>query len=140
MRTGIPLTSDREVTFDVAPAMAGQRVATVSRTQLDSVRVVPNPYVMYSSFEQGTSNEQRIMFTHLPPQGVIRIYTATGQFVQQIRWTPQDLNGNGDLYFNMLTREGTLMASGLYLFTVEGSGTSGALAKRKQVGRFIIIR
>ena len=41
-------------------------------------------------------------------------------------WDRYDLNGNGDLYFNMLTREGTLMASGLYLFTVEGAGTTGA--------------
>ena len=140
VRTGIPLTSDREVRFDVTPAISGQRVAAVTRSQLDSVRVVPNPYVMYSSFEQSTANEQRIMFTHLPPQGSIRIYSATGQFVQQIRWTPTDLNGNGDLYFNLLTREGTLMASGLYLFTVEGTGTSGATARRRQVGRFIIIR
>ncbi len=139
VRTGIPLTSDRDVRFDVMPAVAGQRVASISRAQMDSVKVVPNPYVMYSSFEQSTANQQRVMFTHLPPQGSIRIYTATGQFVQQIRWVPADLNGSGDLYFNLLTREGTLMASGLYLFTVEGSGTSGT-TKRKQVGRFIIIR
>jgi hypothetical protein len=139
VRTAIPLTSDREVRFEVAPAISGTRVASVSRAQLDSVRVVPNPYVMYSSFEQGTGNEQRIMFTHLPPEGTVRIYTATGQFVQQIRWTPADLKGNGDMYFNLLTREGTLMASGLYLFTVEANGAAGG-ARRKQVGRFIIIR
>jgi hypothetical protein len=70
---------------------------------------------------------------------VIRIYTAAGQFVQQITWTPQQLGGTGDLYFNLLTREGTLMASGLYLFTVEGRGESGGATRRK-VGRFIIIR
>ena len=101
--------------------------------------VVPNPYLFYSSFEQSTANEHRVMFTHLPPQGHLRIYTATGQFVQQIKWTPADLNGNGDLYFNLLTREGTLMASGLYLFTVESTG-QGAVGRRKKVGRFIIIR
>jgi hypothetical protein len=100
---------------------------------------VPNPYILYSNYEQSATNEQRIMFTHLPPEGVIRIYTVTGQFVQQVRWTPEDLRNNGDLYFNLLTREGTLMASGLYLFTVRATGTAGA-ARREKVGRFIIIR
>jgi hypothetical protein len=59
--------------------------------------------------------------------------------VQQITWTPDDLRGNGDLYFNLLTREGTLMASGLYLFTVRATGDAGS-AKREKIGRFIIIR
>lgn len=139
VRQGIPLTSDRDVRFQVTPFIQGERVRAVTRSQLDSVKVVPNPYLFYSSFEQQTGNEQRVMFTHLPPQGTIRIYTAAGQFVQQLTWTPTELNGNGDLYFNLLTREGTLMASGLYLFTVEATGPSGG-AKRKQVGRFIIIR
>lgn len=140
VRTGIPLTSDRDIRFDVTPAISGTRITrAVTRTQLDSVRVVPNPYVMYSSYEQSTANEHRIMFTHLPPEGTIRIYTATGQYVQQLRWKPADLNGSGDLYFNLLTREGTLMASGLYLYTVQATGQAGG-AKREKVGRFIIIR
>ncbi|HKG95901.1 MAG TPA: hypothetical protein VKA84_28575, partial [Gemmatimonadaceae bacterium] len=63
----------------------------------------------------------------------------TGQFVQQLAWTAEDLNGSGDLYFNLTTREGTLMASGLYLFTVQATGPTGA-ATRKKVGRFVIIR
>jgi hypothetical protein len=70
---------------------------------------------------------------------VIRIYTAAGQFVQQLTWTPEVLNGSGDLYFNLVTREGTLMAGGLYLYTVEASGTTGG-ARRQAAGRFIIIR
>ena len=138
VRTYVPATADREIRFAVTPSVSGTRVQAISRAQLDSVKVVPNPYVLYSSYEQTTSNEQRVMFTHLPPEGHIRIYTAAGQFVQQIRWTPADLNGNGDLYFNLLTREGTLMASGLYVFTVEATGANRM--RRKQVGRFIIIR
>jgi hypothetical protein len=139
VRLGVPLASDREVRFAVTPFVAGMRVRGVVQAQLDSVKVVPNPYILYSSFEQAKTNEQRIMFTHLPPQGTLRIYTATGQFVQQLQWTPNDLNGNGDLFFNLLTREGTLMASGLYLFTVESTGLGGG-ARRRKVGRFIIIR
>ena len=139
IRYAVPYTSDREYAFTVTPSITGTRIASVSARQLDSVKVVPNPYVLYSNFETSATNEQRIMFTHLPPSGQIRIYTVTGQFVQQLTWTPAELRGNGDLYYNLLTREGTLLASGLYLFTVTGtSGTSSV--KRKQVGRFIVIR
>jgi hypothetical protein len=139
-RYAVPYTSEREFDFTVTPLMAGARIARVGRAQLDSVRVVPNPYILYSNYETNPTNEQRIMFTHLPPQGEIRIYTAAGQFVQRLRWTPAELNGNGDLYFNLITREGLEMASGLYLYTVTAFNESGGSTKGRQIGRFIIIR
>jgi hypothetical protein len=139
VRYAVPYTSDREFAFTVTPTVTGTRIARVTKTQLDSVKVVPNPYILYSNYETSATNEQRIMFTHLPPHGTIRIYTVTGQFVQQIKWTAADLRGNGDLYYNLLTREGTLLASGLYLFTVSAHTTTNHV-KREQVGRFIVIR
>jgi len=138
-RYAVPFTSDREIQFAVTPLVAGARVTRVARSDLDSVRVVPNPYILYSNYEQSGSEERRIMFTHLPPSGAIRIYTAAGQFVQQLTWTPADLNGSGDLYYNLVTREGTLLSSGLYLFTVTASNETGG-ARRQKAGRFIIIR
>ena len=138
VRYAVPYTSDRDIAFTVTPSMTGTRITKVTRAQIDSVKVVPNPYLLYSNYETNATNEQRIMFTHLPPQGTIRIYTVTGQFTQQITWTPADLKGNGDLYYNLLTREGTLLSSGLYIFSVTASGPS--TQKRAQVGRFIIIR
>lgn len=139
VRYAVPYTSDREFAFTVSPTIAGTRITSVTRAQLDSVRVVPNPYILYSNFESSNTNEQRVMFTHLPPNGQIRIYTVTGQFVQQLTWTAADLRGNGDLYYNLTTREGTLLASGLYLFTVTAN-TGATATKREQVGRFIVIR
>ena len=141
-RYAVPYSSEREFTFTVSPLVAGARISRITQAQLDSVKVVPNPYVMYSNYETNPTNEQRIMFTHLPPAGMIRIYTAAGQFVQQIRWTPADLNHGGDLYFNLLTREGLEMASGLYLYTVTAQEAGGGTGtrKRQQIGTFIIIR
>ena len=138
VRYAVPYTPEREFAFTVSPSITGTRITTVTKRQLDSVKVVPNPYILYSNFETAATNEQRVMFTHLPPQGTIRIYTVTGQFVQQLTWTPADLRGNGDLYYNLLTREGTLLASGLYLFSVTATGPK--VVKRDQVGRFIVIR
>lgn len=139
-RYAVPYSSEREFEFTVSPTVAGTRIARVSSRMLDSVKVVPNPYILYSNYETNPTNEQRVMFTHLPPTGEIRIYTASGQFVQRIRWTPAELRNGGDLYFNMLTREGLEMASGLYLFTVTAFNEGGGTTKAKQIGRFVIIR
>jgi hypothetical protein len=105
---------------------------------LDSVKVVPNPFVMYSSYSTG-GDEDRIIFTHVPPNGVLRIYTVTGQFVQLIRWGPGDLHGQGDLWFNLRTREGNEMAAGLYLFVLTAKDEAGnELGTAK--GKFVLIR
>ncbi|HKG90804.1 MAG TPA: hypothetical protein VKA84_02860 [Gemmatimonadaceae bacterium] len=131
-----PFTSETQIAFSVEPAAIGLR-ANVTRASLDAVTVVPNPYVVQTSFEQG-GDIRRLMFAHVPPAGVIRVYTASGSFVQQITWTPEMLNANGDLFWDMRTREGFLIGAGLYLFTVEA--TRPHTIKRGKPGRFIIIR
>jgi hypothetical protein len=79
------------------------------------------------------------MFTRMPPTGKLRIYTVSGIFVQEITWTEDDLLGTGDLFFDLRTREGTEMASGLYLYTVVAEDPA-TRTERKKLGRFIIIR
>ena len=109
--------------------------------QMDSVRVVPNPYIMFSKWQVASTslNDARLLFTHLPPRGVIRIYTVSGQFIQQLTWEPEDLAGNGDLFWDMRTREGTDIAGGLYIFLV--SADNPADGKRLQkTGKFAVIR
>lgn len=133
-----PFTAESQVAFTVTPAATGRNIARVGSSDLDAVKVVPNPYIVKSSFEQG-GDIRRLLFTHVPPQGVIRIYTAAGVLVQAISWTPDMLNGNGDLFWDMRTREGFDVGPGLYLFTIEATGPNGG-AKRHTPGRFIIIR
>lgn len=79
------------------------------------------------------------MFTNLPPRGLIRIYTATGSFLQEIEWTEDQLAGNGDLFYNLRTHEGNELAAGLYVFVVKATDpVSGAT--RSHTGKFVIIR
>jgi hypothetical protein len=85
------------------------------------------------------ANVDRIVFTHVPPQGVLRVFTATGQFVQQIRWTPDDLNGRGDLRFNLRTKEGLEMAAGLYLFVLTAEDENGGEIGTAK-GKFVLIK
>jgi hypothetical protein len=115
---------------------AGQLAKAVLR----QVRVVPNPYVVLSDFDAVTNRvgESRILFTGVPPVGSLRIYSVSGQYLQQLSWNASDLNGTGDLSYNLRTREGTDLASGLYIYVLTpGGANSGSPVVR---GKFTVIR
>lgn len=126
-------TSQSGFEFETKAAVLGERLSTLPQGALERVKVVPNPYIGASNYEFAQGDLRRLMFTNLPPQGVIRIYTASGQFVQELRWTPELLSGNGDLYYDMQTREGNRIASGLYIYVIEAMG-------QKALKKFIVIR
>jgi hypothetical protein len=120
--------------------------AVINKNDLSKVNVVPNPYLARSDIDQltGRTPTARIYFTGVPEEGVLRIYTVSGQYLQELTWTKSDLvyQGNnaptGDLPFNLRTREGLDMASGLYLYVLTATGSSGnGLIQR---GKFVIIR
>lgn len=118
----------------------------ISKADLNRVSVVPNPYVARADIDQmtGRTPTSRVYFTGVPEQGVLRVYSVSGQFLQELTWTKADLlnQGNnapsGDLPFNLRTREGLDMASGLYLYVLTATGTSGN--SQVQRGKFVIIR
>jgi hypothetical protein len=136
------------IDLNVTPDVAGTDVAMVTEGDLGLVNVVPNPYVMFSQYEQ-VDNIKRLMFTGLPARGTIRIYTASGQFVQQLTWTESDLERNctatvstsacqstGDLSWNMRTREDLEVGPGFYIFVVS---TDIGGSKKEKLGKFVII-
>ncbi|MBL0169192.1 MAG: hypothetical protein IPP90_00475 [Gemmatimonadaceae bacterium] len=120
--------------------------ATITKKDLANVSVVPNPYIARSDIDQlnGRTPTSRIYFTGVPEEGILRIYSVSGQFLQELTWTKSDLTyqGNnaptGDLPFNLRTREGLDMGSGLYLYVLTATGSSGN--GQIQRGKFVIIR
>lgn len=118
----------------------------VTAAQLARVNVVPNPYIVRSDMDEvnGRTATPRIWFTNLPEQGILRIYSVSGQWLQELTWTAADLTyqGNttvtGDLPYNMLTREGVSLSSGLYLYVLTATGPNGK--DQVQRGKFVIIR
>jgi hypothetical protein len=139
-----PVRLQDQLAFAATGRVVGAEVITAGndiRAQLDSVKAVPNPYMMFSQFQVATTqqDDSRLMFTHLPPEGELRIFTVSGQFVQQLNWGPDDLSGNGDLYWNVRTREGTDVAGGLYMFVVTATDpATNTIAKK--IGKLVIIR
>jgi hypothetical protein len=137
--TGFTPTS--EYAFTVHAAVTGGQITAVTDSALGLIRVVPNPFVIFSTYQTDITNSL-LMFTNLPSRGTLRIYTVAGQMVQQITWEPADLQGDGDLFWNLKSREGIDVASGLYLWVLTAPSdpndpVSAPLQKR---GKFVVIR
>jgi len=134
-------TAATEIAFTITAARTGESITAVTESDLAGIRVVPNPFVLYSRY-QTSLEEPRIVFTGVPPRGTLRIYTVTGQFVQQIAWEPDDLLGDGDIHWNLSTREGTLVNGGLYIWVLTAPSNpaypAGATVSAR--GKFVIVR
>jgi hypothetical protein len=132
-----------EVALTALPFTTGN---VITSTQLAKVNVVPNPYIVRSDMDEinGRTANARIWFTGVPEQGTLRIYSVSGQWLQELTWTAADLTyqGNitvtGDLPYNLRTREGVELGSGLYLYVLTATGPNGK--DQVQRGRFVIIR
>jgi hypothetical protein len=110
--------------------------------------VVPNPYRVDANytFESGgwegrgfdwNELKRTIWFIHLPAQAVIRIFSLTGDVIAVLHHDDAARTGPGmpagQEEWDMLSGSGRVIASGLYVFSVESEyGT--------QLGKFAVIR
>ncbi|HEY8470428.1 MAG TPA: hypothetical protein VIL18_12330 [Longimicrobiales bacterium] len=128
-----PLDADARFGLTVTGRRFASTGGTSGRVDLSAVKVVPNPYIMFSTYER-RENDRIIKFTNLPPRGTISIYTVAGQLVQRITYDEADLEGgSGDLSWNMRTFENTEIAYGLYVFVLESEFG-------RKAGKFVVIR
>ena len=95
------------------------------------VKVVPNPYIVRSIFNENEYLRQ-LRFTNVPKSCQIKIYTVTGEFVQVI--DHYDLV-DGNAIWDLRTINNQEVAPGLYIFTLIDNDT-----EEKFVGKFAIIR
>jgi len=100
------------------------------------VWVVPNPFKANAPWERepvpGDAFTRHVDFFGLPrAHSHIRIYTLAGDLVQVI--DHDGTHGDGQAPWNLISRNGQDIESGVYLFSVEWPGGH-------QVGRFVIIR
>ena len=117
----------------------------------------PNPYY-YGAAWEGRSNFQeesrKIIFGNLPERCVIRIYTAAGDFIDEIRHD-QSYNGSdirwyqtfgaedpeenrfsgGEHAWDLLSLESQIISRGLYMFSVYDLDSG-----EEKTGKFIIIK
>ncbi len=102
----------------------------------NDVKVVPNPYRGKAEWDLVPSDRDptgtKIAFRNLPNEkATISIYTLSGDLVKQE--VHDGSSGDGTYFWNMITRNGQNVTSGIYLYSVEYSGGTCR-------GRFVIIR
>ncbi|MGH7572165.1 MAG: T9SS type A sorting domain-containing protein [Gemmatimonadota bacterium] len=100
----------------------------LANADLSEIRVVPNPFIAANEVTRG-NGLQRILFTNLPPQATIRIYTISGNLVRVL----EHADGSGTEAWDVRTRFDLLVASGNYYFHVTTSDG------RTHLGRFAVV-
>ena len=76
---------------------------------------------------------RRIMFTNLPSECTIRIFTVSGVLVDVI--DVENSSDNGIAYWDLLTNEGLEIAAGMYLYHVKATRTGDT-----KMGKFAVIK
>lgn len=105
---------------------------------MKDIKVVPNPYIATNKMETSVLNEflnqrRRILFTHIPAQCQIKIFTVSGVLVDEI-----DVNNdadNGTAHWDLKSRENLEVAAGMYIYHVKSDVTGD-----EKMGKFAIIK
>ncbi len=97
---------------------------------LDNIYTVPNPYVAFSHSEFagpgiGVRDDKRIEFRNLPEVCTIRIFTITGELVNQIE---KDDYGSTAVW-NLLSSEAQKISYGVYIYHVDAPGIGSKTGK-----------
>ena len=131
-----PFTETDSVLFKILP----ETVVNDEKleNEMDKIKVVPNPYVATNTMETALSNpnlnqRRKLLFTHVPALCSIKIFTASGVFVDEIE--VQNSSDNGIIHWDMLTHEDLEIAAGIYVYYIK----SGAINKEK-IGKFAVIK
>jgi hypothetical protein len=108
------------------------------KSDMENIKVVPNPYVATNSMEPVVANwylnqRRQIMFTHLPSRCDIKIFTMSGVLIKEIHVdNPAD---DGTAHWDVQTSEGLEVAAGMYLYHVKATEVDA-----EKIGKFAIIK
>ena len=143
-----PFVATDSLLFSVNPEVTVDRAKL--EEEMDKIMVVPNPYVMTNVMETAVANYQlnqrrQIMFTHLPAQCTIKIFSVSGVFIDEIdvnnsaesRQTEWDLNSpaNGIAKWDLKTKTGLDVAPGYYIYHIKST-----LTGKEKMGKFAILK
>lgn len=99
-------------------------------SMLAKVHTVPDPFYVTDALAS-SADSQHIEFVHLPPEAIVRIYSVSGRLVAVL--THRDPTGGGEESWNVRSRDGATVASGVYFYVVETAD------HRTKVGRFTVV-
>lgn len=129
-----PFLSDDVFEFTTVASKIDQ---VKGRSDLDKIRVVPNPYraaVAWEPRNPYTSGRgpRSIHFNNLPARCTIRIFTVSGELVKVIE--RDDIITNGTAEWDLLTKDNLTASYGIYIYHVEAPGIG------EHIGKFAVIK
>ncbi len=113
--------------FDMGKYSALTNVDSVAVSALDAIRVVPNPYYAFSSYET-SKLDNRVKITNLPDRAIVNIFTLDGTLVRTLdldaRGTDTSVSNKSgstenSLEWDLKNFKNIPVASGMYIFHVE---------------------
>jgi len=128
--------SSRDVV--IINSTAAKIAENLQASVLDDIKVVPNPYIVSSTFEQlgmfsGGTKVNKLQFTHLPQQCTIRIFNLRGVLLDVIEH--DSAIDNGSEFWDLRPRANDkLVAFGMYIYHIDAPGIG------EKIGRFGVIR
>ncbi len=113
------------------------------------VSVYPNPYRVKAQWDGGGQRERLVWFRNLPASSIIRIYTLSGDLVEEIDHDGAHYNGGdisrlpagntilsgGEHPWDLITKYDEPIATGMYVYTVENLNNSHI-----QTGKLLVIK
>ncbi|MEW6193564.1 MAG: hypothetical protein AB1521_00230 [Bacteroidota bacterium] len=113
-------------------------VETEIKQNLNKIKVVPNPYIATNMMEEAFSNpylsqRRQLLFTHLPAECIIKIFTTSGVLVREL--IVENSADDGTTHWDMLTKEGLEIAAGIYVFHVKAKVTGDEF-----IGKFAVVK
>jgi hypothetical protein len=123
----------------------------------DPIMVYPNPYKASNTqgyIDKGyedtdgsgwVEQDRRLWFSNLPDDQkvIIRIWTLDGDLVRAVTYDPENIIGNppGIVYWDLVSRNGQAVVSGMYLYSIEFIACCGSVESREsEIGKFVIIK
>jgi hypothetical protein len=116
----------------------GEKNIEAIKSEMDKIKVVPNPYVATNTMEPVVANwnlnqRRRLLFTHLPAQCEIKIFTASGVLVDKIEVDNDAADGTA--HWDLESEEGLEIAAGIYIYYVKAKDTNA-----EKIGKFAVIK
>lgn len=116
---------------------AAREDKALAASQLDEIKVVPNPYIATALWEPRNNfnsgrGDREIHFINLPKECTIRIFTLKGDLVATIEHSSHETNGTAD--WNLLSLDQLDVAYGVYIYHVDAPGVG------ETIGKFAVIK
>lgn len=132
IKTNRPFRGTDKYNFEITKSVELDK----SKVDLNLIKVVPNPYKATNEMEpnvrQGLHQRRRLMFTHIPADCKITIFTLNGFVVDEI--FVDNPPSDGKVIWDMQSKEGLEISYGLYIYKVENKQLG------EKIGKFAVIK